>query len=390
VIVKDLEMVKEHKNSNDVPVYAYTDESGNTGNYIFDNAQPYFWTGTLLSRIDLDTVGMNNVMMLTKTLGVDELHGNVLGLNRLEKVTKSLKKFITKHDCRFVFTRVEKRHISSTKLVDTLIDSGINKAVSPYHYGTKFHRQYFAHVIVELLNEDDQEAFWSVYEKGDVKVFCRILGNLHWSVKTKVKDPRTEELLLDAITWGLDHPDILLEATRSDLDAPNMVAFTLLLGRIHDIFQGTNFRIVRFIHDEQSQFAKSINQAYELLKKIAFSSGPLSWMPDSREVNTYKCPIDITSSCSSVGLQIIDIILWLTKRFIENPWCGYKNCRKLVRFVLDRSELSLFSRAQLAQDVSHGMKIVNNLPLSFEDEERGRRIMKKIEDARKTRMLENT
>ncbi len=34
----------------------YTDESGNTGENLFDTSQPYFWTGTLVSLFDIDNV----------------------------------------------------------------------------------------------------------------------------------------------------------------------------------------------------------------------------------------------------------------------------------------------------------------------------------------------
>ena len=38
-------------------LYAYSDETGNTGNNLFDEEQPYFWTGTLISECDIENEG---------------------------------------------------------------------------------------------------------------------------------------------------------------------------------------------------------------------------------------------------------------------------------------------------------------------------------------------
>jgi hypothetical protein len=371
-----------------IPVYAYTDESGNTGNSIFDGAQPFFWTGTLLSKNDLEAQGNPAVQNWARMLNVDELHAAELGLHGIEIIADRLRYFISKQNCLFVFTRIEKRHVASTKLVDTLIDSGINAAVSNLHYGVKFLRLYLAHVITELLEPRNQEEFWSVYENGDAGRFCKILGDLHWSVKHYIEDQRTRELLLDAIQWGLDHPEPLLEATRTDLDAPNMVAFSLLLGGIHEMFKATPLKVVRFIHDAQNQFAKAIVEMYQVLKRMASSSnGPFAWMADLTEMDTYKCPVEVASSESTAGLQIVDVILWLTKRRIEGPWKPLRACDRLISEVARRSEISEFSRAQLREDIVSAMAQVNSMDVSKEAEAKAKKIIREIEEARKTRML---
>jgi len=67
-------------------IYAYTDESGNTGNNLFDDTQPWFWTGTLLSKDDLDILDLSIVEDWKRTASVGELHAKVLGLRRIEGV----------------------------------------------------------------------------------------------------------------------------------------------------------------------------------------------------------------------------------------------------------------------------------------------------------------
>lgn len=382
--------IKDIQEEQQISVHAYTDESGNTGNRIFDGAQPFFWTGTLLSKKDLELEGKEDLNRILKKAMEDELHGNVLGLNGIERIAKNVLQFITKYDALFIFTMVEKTHVASTKLVDTLLDNGINKAVSSFHYGIRFLRLYLTHVIVQLLSPENQVEFWQVFEKGDSKSFCKILGDLHWRVKTYVEDPRTKELLLDAILWGIDHPAELLDYTRTEHDSPNIIALSLLLGGIHEMFERTNLRIVKFIHDEQNEFAKAINDLYQILTRFKLATGPFSWGGDMQEMNTFNCPIDITESHSSVGLQIIDIVLWLTKRYTENPWNGNTECRKLVKRILKRSQFSEFSRKQLTEGVLLSLQILNNKPFSVQDEQKSKEIIKRIEDARRKRMLEES
>ena len=117
-------MKKKQKTKAKVELFCYTDESGNTGSEIFDCAQPYFWTGTLVSPVDLEKVGAEALEEWTAIVGEAELHANHLGVGRIETIAGSIEKFLTDHKCVFIFTRVEKRHMAGTKLVDTLL--GVN------------------------------------------------------------------------------------------------------------------------------------------------------------------------------------------------------------------------------------------------------------------------
>lgn len=56
------------------------------------------------------------------------------------------------HDCRFIITRLEKRHHARLKFVDTIIDSGINPAVPAHVYGNRLLRLGLAHAIVSNMS----------------------------------------------------------------------------------------------------------------------------------------------------------------------------------------------------------------------------------------------
>ena len=66
-------------------IFAYTDESGNSGLDLFDAGQPTFWTGTLITPFDLDQIHPQMIQATLDRAGVPELHGNALGLTGIEK-----------------------------------------------------------------------------------------------------------------------------------------------------------------------------------------------------------------------------------------------------------------------------------------------------------------
>ena len=89
-------------------LFAYTDESGNTGQNLFDETQPHFWTGTLLTNADVDLTGQTVHQTWLSRLQVSELHGSALGIGKINKISAELRVFLQAHSSRFVFTQIEK------------------------------------------------------------------------------------------------------------------------------------------------------------------------------------------------------------------------------------------------------------------------------------------
>jgi hypothetical protein len=116
-----------------LPLFTYTDETGNSGFNLFDSAQPMFRTGTLVSSLDVHTQGISAVPECCHSIGVQELHGNELGLGRIQKIASRVRSLFVKLDCQFVFTQIDKTLLAATKLTDTVLDSGTNPAVSHFH-----------------------------------------------------------------------------------------------------------------------------------------------------------------------------------------------------------------------------------------------------------------
>jgi hypothetical protein len=164
-----------------LPLFTYTDETGNSGFNLFDSAQPMFRTGTLVSSLDVHTQGISAVPECCHSIGVQELHGNELGLGRIQKIASRVRSLFVKLDCQFVFTQIDKTLLAATKLTDTVLDSGTNPAVSHFHYFSPF-RGILELQLILLLSFGDLRNFWVAYEKRDCGTFRKTLEGLQGKV----------------------------------------------------------------------------------------------------------------------------------------------------------------------------------------------------------------
>ncbi len=136
---------------------AYTDEAGNTGNNLFDEAQPYFWTGTLFAQEDLSITGVAVHRDCLQASGIAELHGSALGLSGIDRIAPCLLSFLAEHSLQFLFTRIEKIHLAATKFADTLLDTGVNPDVPVQQYAIKMLRIMLAGYLESCLDRNDLE-----------------------------------------------------------------------------------------------------------------------------------------------------------------------------------------------------------------------------------------
>ena len=381
---------KRRRRAKQPHLLAYTDEAGNTGLHLFDNNQPYFWTCTLLTETDLDALPNQIHSTLLARVGVQELHANQLGLSGIERIAGKLRNLIYRYKMRFVFTRIEKRHLAATKFADTLMDSGLNKAVSNLHYNIRFFRLYNAHILCALMSEEDREKFWAAYATGDAKTFCQVLCNIQGRINLCVDDPRTKQILTDAIRWGLKHPDVLLEGRRSEPDAPNVVALGLLANGLHKFHKRYGVKVKAFIHDEQNQFGTALRNAYKCSSFFASPNSPFTFITEIDQLETFQCTMTIMKSSESLGLQLTDVVLWLMKRHVDRPDTIKGQCQQLIDFIVTNgSFISNFTQEALLEEVFRSDHLINSLPMSPAQEKRARDIVSKLEAARIARMAED-
>lgn len=82
-------------------MYCYVDESGNTGNELFDPNQPILYYGLIIAKANLHVVALPLLEAARAKLGVPTLHANELGVGRLSEVAEGLGRFSIERDVRF-------------------------------------------------------------------------------------------------------------------------------------------------------------------------------------------------------------------------------------------------------------------------------------------------
>lgn len=366
--------------------FAYTDESGNSGQNLFDPNQETFWTGTLIAFADVDTKYRTVQRELLRTVSMAELHGAELGFGRIETIAERLVVFIREKKFRFSFVRVHKPHLAATKMFDLVFDSGTNPAVPSLAYGVRQLRLINLMHFEQLLMEEDLKEFWNTFQAQDAGRFGALLARIRERVSRAPYDARSLQILNDVLGWASEHPEAVLDPF-GESDSPNFVAFTALFQHLHSFHHEEGHVIGCFVHDEQDQFVPSFTRAFEFLTKFKGEMEPLSIISDIAPITSFECSLEVRSSATSFGLQLVDVCMWLIKRIIERGDKPRGACAKLFQCLVERSWINEYDFRTLVRQVEEGAKHVENLPLTPEDLERGKELRTQLEESRQKRML---
>lgn len=332
-------------------MYAYVDETGNTGVKLLDDAQPLFATAALLTRSDYDVRFEGEIRAIARSLGSDEIHANQLGLGRLEPIAADLLKVIRKAGPRFALARVEKRYILATKVFDTIFDSFENKAVPWHIYNLRPLRLLMAFKVASLLDDTIGATFWDALmdaraDRARAKMadFCREL-NARVSL---IPDERSREVIAEGLAWAADHPEAL-EFVHSDAagrrgHSPNMVGFGNLLAGIEMQSNAWGRPVDVIRHDRQQQFAQNIKDWHQMYSNALpdIVRLPLGEKMVLRKV--FGSRLEISTAKESAGIQTIDVILWLFVRALRSESLP-ENCQRLLDYVYGRAVQDDFSFA---------------------------------------------
>lgn len=361
------------------PFHVFTDESGNTGAHAFDPNQPFFCTLSLVCSGDPTDALERLVSEATTTCGVDELHGSELGLRRIEQIAVKLANVIPDLDLRFLFTRVEKSHVVATKFFDVVFDSGLNPAVSPVHYSERGLRLPLAAKFVWCLTEDLLRKFWKAYGSGDEGAFVACAHEAQSLVLAAGMDGRGQTLLLDGLRFAAANPWAVFSQRDDLMEAPNAAGFSQLLNALH--YEGHG-RVARFVHDEQGQFAKSFQRIFGFAKRLKVPTDRLIGPSIYEPTRPMECEIEFARSDVCYPLQVVDVLLWLLRRYETKPWQEWAACTELLVTLVQRTKLIELTRAQLEADVLGIYAEIDATPLSTKQLETGKKWMEEFERRR--------
>lgn len=326
-------------------MYAYVDETGNAG--IFDSDQPVFITAALMTKINFDLLHARDIKTIASKIGEPELHANDLGPEKIERIAEDLLKLFKKCNARFFISRVEKKYLIVTKFVDTLFDPTENKAVPPHHYHSRWSRLLLTYHFAINLNEETANKFWlSLMEKKAARAQQMFLNTLLALEQDtlNMSNKGLKQLISCAIQWAKQNPDsISIYSTKSVKLGhwPNMVGFSNLLNGIEQRSKKWQRQVAEIVHDRQSQFARTLEEWHLIHKN--FPNDIISWMGEERKLRCVEgSQFRISASADSAGIQAIDIVIWLYKRFSDGKPLDYHSAQ-LINYVIKNAYQSDFS-----------------------------------------------
>lgn len=367
-----------------LPLFAYVDETGNTGHNLFDEAQPDFLTAALFTVGDFDLRFGRDVGAISSSIGVTALHGRELGIAKLEGIAGDLEAILRRASARFFISRVEKRYLVATKIFDTFFDPGENAAVAWHHYNLRPSRLMLTFKLASTVDDFTARHFWNCLlarpearAQGMIPSVCAdLMRNLKY-----LKDLRAKQIFTEALDWAMKHPESIQMSNDRKIARqghfPNFVAFVNLLDGLDVRSRDLRRPLSRIMHDQQSEFGKTLQAAHSMFSNAAAEE--IVWAGE--KLSLQKLPESkfiLSDDGSSAGIQTTDVVLWLYAQFKKGRALPQR-CRSLLRAVFANGWENDFSfkgveRQLLAEygDVMFG-------PMSDEMMQRGKDMAAKLE-----------
>ncbi|BEU51373.1 DUF3800 domain-containing protein [Ralstonia pseudosolanacearum] len=307
-----------------VNMFFYVDESGHTGPNLFDPAQPMLYYGVLSSESDIAALAQEAVAKMREKLGVPRLHAAELGNEKLASIVDELLRLQSELGFAFDVFRVAKPDHAIICFFDQVFDQGVNPAVSWTGYWTPLRYVLLARVAT-LFDEQTAKLAWNARLDTDNTRADATLADVCQILLGRVdtfSDARSRQLIGDALAWAAANPrELYHNATGQNArlqTMPNMVGFQFVMSGIARRLKATGRQASQIVVDQQSQFNKPqrfLATYYGRATGQRHSLGP--GMPEADYEGMPTIPIHFASSTANTGLELVDVHLWIFKRFME-------------------------------------------------------------------------
>ena len=316
-------------------MFFFIDESGNTGNNLFDASQPLLCYGTLSSKRNPDELAKRDHAAMLRKLGETCLHANELGLSRLSRLAPALIGLQKRFDFRFDYWYMHKPTYALSTLFEAIFDFERNQALKWEKDRAPLALPVFRELSL-LCDEDVLKKAWSLRNAKDIDrrggEIAALLKELHERSRASDMDPGTRALFDAALGFGIWSPQALdFGSSDKKMHAPNAVGFQFVLTAIARRLREAKLKDALSIKaDRQSEFNSAQASAHDVLKRYSdalaalgakeqrrFVSQPFFESVDAEDALRKRMPgreIEFVASESSVGLQIVDIYLWIMRR----------------------------------------------------------------------------
>lgn len=337
-------------------MYFYVDEAGNSGNNLFDRYQPVLSYGVLSGERNVDQEAAETFAAMLKKASVPTLHANELKFDGLRPIASDLLALYESLHLGFDFYFIEKRAYALVAFFNAVFDQSVNEAVPLTWYWTPL-RFALIGLLHNLLDDLLLREAWSlclVSRRNTAKEEGRIVELLKQCLVRLdgyEMQARPREIIRDALLFGIRHPLSLdFGAYSQKAFSPNAVGFQFVLSGIARRSKLSGRPASKILVDRQSQFNTAQLEAYSIQSKSAewFRNNPedrkayavhpfFVGAQDDLETLISHFPREkatISNSKDSIGLQIADILLWMTNRAIREDADVPSELRKLSFLLL--------------------------------------------------------
>lgn len=319
-------------------MYFHVDESGNTGNNLFDANQPRLSYGVISSVTNADALCEPMFRSIRKKVGSELVHANELGVGGLTAISAELFQIQRKMGLDFDYFFVEKTAYALVSFFEAVFDAGLNKAVPWQTYWTPM-RYLMIHKLAQLFDDELLRASWALCTATNVQQHADDIVLLLNEVKRRAVDSaldaRTIEIIVDALNFGIAHPLVLdFGASNPLLVSPNAIGFQFVVSAIARRVRRKGRKVAAsIVIDQQAQFNRVQIETHQFLRRFAegfrmaperdrqwYISHPMFVTLDKADVvhaGLPSTPITVSKSVSSIGLQIVDVYLWLANRVLD-------------------------------------------------------------------------
>jgi len=331
-----------------IPIYAYVDESGNTGKNIFDPAQPDYYTAAVVNKGDFDATYGGRIKTIAQKVGANAIHANELGLGRLEEVAGDLYKLLSASNAHFFVSRVEKAYLLATKMFDVLFDSGENAAVAWHTYNFRPLKIMLAFKLAAAIDDEIAREFWKCLLLPSEEASRKMLPAICEALKARLTilpDERSRQVLGDGLDWIIKHPESVHLATEQKIAKqghfPNLVAFTNLLNGLQHFSTLWKKKIARITHDEQNEFGRMLQSSHAMFSNAA--PDVIEWAGERYSLQMAPgSQFVIKGDEESAGIQMADAALWLYGQSLKGKDIP-PGCARMLNLVLERGWHNDFS-----------------------------------------------
>ena len=205
-------------------MYAYIDESGNSGSNLRDPHQPYFYHMALLSSYNLDLD--KKFQELLREFNIHEIHASQQK-NLIELYAEKLVFILGQYDIRFFLHCTEKKTFAYIKLFEAIFDSGENKYADPYIYNMDSLK---LALLCYFIDSTDKLIAFDFYENclmtsnldSSINRFKCICSNISENIK-QGKNKLINRYINNVLSGAKVFPqDLSLFSEKKNYDSPNL------------------------------------------------------------------------------------------------------------------------------------------------------------------------